>query len=207
VTAAVFQPAVDLVRQLMLEKQSAIVAIDGRCGSGKTTLATLLARLFPCTVVHMDDFYLPMANRQPDWEQQVAGNMDLERFRAEVLEPVLAGRPVAYRRFDCRTGQLSAAEMLPFHALTIVEGSYAHHPRLADCYDRKIFLTCDAQIQAQRLMEREGERRFPLFRDRWIPMEERYLACFPVAETADLVLDTTNDENDCQKAGYSLPAL
>jgi uridine kinase len=116
--------------------------------------------------------------------------MDLERFRAEVLEPVLAGQPVAYRRFDCRTGQLAAAETLPFHALTIVEGSYAHHPRLADCYDRKIFLTCDAQTQARRLQAREGAR-YPQFRDRWIPLEERYLARFPVAQSADLVLDTT----------------
>ncbi|MFQ8759475.1 MAG: hypothetical protein ACLSAF_08570 [Intestinimonas sp.] len=29
------------------------------CGSGKTSLAALIAALFPCNVFHMDDFFLP----------------------------------------------------------------------------------------------------------------------------------------------------
>lgn len=39
-----------------------LVALDGRCGSGKTTLAAQLARQFPQSItVHTDDFYLPPA--------------------------------------------------------------------------------------------------------------------------------------------------
>ena len=39
-----------------------VLALDGRCGSGKTTLANTLARQFPASItLHTDDFYLPPA--------------------------------------------------------------------------------------------------------------------------------------------------
>jgi uridine kinase len=40
-----------------------LVAIDGRCASGKTTLAGKLRSALKCNVVHMDNFYLPFAKR------------------------------------------------------------------------------------------------------------------------------------------------
>lgn len=37
-----------------------LIALDGRCGSGKTTLAAQLAEQFPGSAVfHTDDYYLP----------------------------------------------------------------------------------------------------------------------------------------------------
>ena len=47
----------------------AVVAIDGRCGSGKSGLGDLMGRLLPCNVVHMDDYYLPPDRRAENWEQ------------------------------------------------------------------------------------------------------------------------------------------
>ena len=45
-----------------------VLALDGRCGSGKTTLANRLAAQLPgCTLLRTDDFYLPPARRSPDW--------------------------------------------------------------------------------------------------------------------------------------------
>ena len=60
----------------------AVVAIDGRCGSGKTSLAALIAALFPCNVFHMDDFFLPPALRTPERLSQPGGNVDRERMLA-----------------------------------------------------------------------------------------------------------------------------
>lgn len=69
-----------------------LVALDGRCGSGKTTLAAQLARQFPQSItVHTDDFYLPPASRVAIWEQIPCANMDLERLRTQVLTPARAG--------------------------------------------------------------------------------------------------------------------
>ena len=63
-----------------------LIALDGRCGSGKTTLAAQLAERFPGSrTIHTDDYYLPPAQRVPGWETLPCANMDLKRLRAEVL--------------------------------------------------------------------------------------------------------------------------
>ena len=50
-----------------------VLALDGRCGSGKTTLANTLARQFPASItLHTDDFYLPPAQRIRGWEKRPA---------------------------------------------------------------------------------------------------------------------------------------
>ncbi len=168
----------------------AVVAIDGRCGSGKTALAELIGSLFPCQTVHTDDFYLPFDRRRNDWREGIAGNMDLSRLREEVLLPLRAGRAVRYRPYSCQSGQFGAPVELEPGRLTVVEGSYSHHPTLAGAYDLKIFLTCPAQVQAARLQAREGED-FPAFQRLWMPLEERYFAACAVQSRSDLVLDTS----------------
>ena len=48
-----------------------LLGIDGRCGSGKTTLANWLAQQLHCPVLHTDDFYLPLSARCENWQQQL----------------------------------------------------------------------------------------------------------------------------------------
>ena len=82
-----------------------VLALDGRCGSGKTTLADGLARQFPASIVlHTDDFYLPPAQRVRGWEKTPCANMDLIRLRDEALRPAYEGQPVLYRAYSCRAG-------------------------------------------------------------------------------------------------------
>ena len=112
-----------------------LVALDGRCGSGKTTLAAQLARQFPQSItVHTDDFYLPPASRVANWEQIPCANMDLERLRAQVLTPARAGQVISYRAYSCRAGAYLPEQCFTPQPLVIVEGSYSCHPTLADCY-------------------------------------------------------------------------
>ena len=47
------------IQDILTQKGRAVVAIDGRCGSGKTTVAALLAARLDCTVLHADDFFGP----------------------------------------------------------------------------------------------------------------------------------------------------
>lgn len=58
--------------------------------------------------------------------------------------------------------------------MTIIEGSYACHPRLRRSYDLRIFLTVDRQEQLERIRKRNGEEREEMFERIWIPLEERY---------------------------------
>lgn len=102
-----------------------LVALDGRCGSGKTTLAAQLARQFPQSItVHTDDFYLSPASRVANWEQIPCANMDLERLRAQVLTPARAGRQSptvptpAGRVPTCRNNALRPSRWSSWRAVT-----------------------------------------------------------------------------------------
>ena len=176
---------------LLKERPRVLAAIDGRCGSGKSGLAARIEERFAGTVLHMDDFYLPIDRRQPDWMRIPGGNMDLERFRREVLEPAYAGEPILYRPYDCREGRMGDTARLPASRFILVEGSYSQHPLLADLYDYKLFLTCSQTAQEKRLRRREGER-FDGFQKRWIPMEERYFTRCKIPESCDEIVDTTS---------------
>lgn len=166
-----------------------LAAIDGRCGSGKSTLAARLAAQLPCMVLHLDDYYLPPAQRAPGWEHIPAANMDLARFRDEALLPARAGQPVEYRAWSCAEGRFREPQLLAPQPLVLAEGSYSHHPLLAGYYDCKLFVTCPSAEQARRLQAREGAR-YDAFVRRWIPLEEGYFAAYGIEAAADLVLDT-----------------
>lgn len=169
-----------------------LAALDGRCGSGKTTLAAQLAGQFPDSAVfHTDDFYLPPAQRVPGWETTPCANMDLLRLRDELLRPARDGQTVSYRAYSCREGAYQPAKLFAPRPFYILEGSYSHHPLLADCYDLKVFVTCSKETQARRLQAREGAR-YADFVQRWIPLEEGYFAAFAIEAGADRILDTTD---------------
>lgn len=182
-------PVFQAVEELAGRGGPAAVAIDGRCGSGKTWLAARLAERWPCRVVHMDDFYLPMERRAPDWMETPAGNMDLHRLQEEVLARFAAGTLRAYRPYDCRGGRFLPPVPLPDSPLLVLEGSYSHHPALAVPGALKLFLTCSRKEQERRLRLREGER-FSAFETRWIPMEERYYRACGIPDTDALVVET-----------------
>ncbi len=166
-----------------------IVAIDGRCGSGKTSLANLVARVYPCNVFHMDDFYLPVGERGKNWNAVPGGNIDLERLRDEVLIPVSEGKEALYRPYSCLRREYGNVTVMPPRKLNIIEGSYSHHPDLFGNYGLKIFLTCEKEEQERRLREREGVF-FNEYEVWWIPMEERYIESLGIGQEAGLLVDT-----------------
>lgn len=178
------------VQELLATGKPAVISIDGRCGSGKTSLAGIIHENFSCNVFHMDDFYLPMDKRKENWERLHGGNMDLERFREEALIPAARGETVMYRPFNCKSGVFGKCEQVQPKMLTVVEGSYSAHPLLAEEYDMRIFLTCSKDKQRERLMEREGEN-YRSFERRWIPLEEDYFRSYDIESNSDMVLDSS----------------
>lgn len=187
-----FLPALVPLERLARENGPAVIAVDGRCGSGKTGFASLAADMLArgVNLVHMDDFYLPPDRRRQDWMEVPAGNMDLERFREEILGPAQEGRLEAYRPYDCQTGRLREPVELTGGSLTIVEGTYSQYPSLTGYYAFKIFLTCEREEQTRRLRAREGDY-FPTFDRIWRTLEERYFTVCGTEGAADLVVDTT----------------
>ena len=172
---------------LLGEREFVIVAIDGKCTSGKTTLAGRLAEIYDCNVFHMDDFFLRPEQRTAERFAEVGGNVDYERFQEEVLIPLKSRQPFSYRPFDCKTFTLSEPIDVSCKQLNIIEGSYSMHPYFGDPYDLKILLTVDEATQRQRIWKRSAFLQKRFFEE-WIPMENRYLDGFGIPGKADLLL-------------------
>lgn len=186
---AVFFPAAAAVRKLTEKGEPVIVGIDGRCGSGKSSISDLFSKLFDCNVFHMDDFYLPLERRLENWKEIPGGNIDFQRLITEVAEPVRKNQTVIYRPYDCRKGEITESSGRAPKLLNIIEGSYSHHPLLRGYFRFTVFLTCSKEEQKRRLKEREGSY-FSVFEKQWIPCEEHYYRCYDIEKNSDLNLDT-----------------
>lgn len=177
------------IRRLRQEKEPVLVAIDGRCASGKTTLAEGLRQALSCNLFHMDDFFLRPEQRTEERYAQPGGNADRERFEAEVLRPLLLGKPFSYRPFDCRAMKPGSAVSVTPGTVSIIEGAYSCHPELWRYYDLHILLTTTPETQLARIIRRNPERA-AMFQTRWIPLEERYFAAHPMAARWDMKFET-----------------
>lgn len=182
-----YEAVIRAIDALLEKKNRLIVAVDGSCTSGKTTLAAALAAHYDCNVFHMDDFFLRPEQRTPERLAQVGGNVDYERFDRQVLQPLREGKAFSYRPFDCGSLTLSEEVAVSPKKLNIVEGTYSHHPYFGDGYDLKILLTVTQDTQRQRILQRPAFLHERFF-SQWIPMEERYFSQMEIREKADLVL-------------------
>lgn len=124
----------------------AVVAVDGRGASGKSTLARAIAAALPAAVVvHTDDVA---------WHHSFFGWADL--MVSGVLEPALAGRAVAYRppAWDerARTG---AIEIPASTRVVLVEGTGAARRELEQLLSFRIWVQSDFFLAERRGIERD----------------------------------------------------
>lgn len=178
----------DAILEKAETKERIIVALDGRCASGKSTLAASLAERLSCTLVHMDDFFLRPEQRTPERLATAGENIDHERFFKEVLAPLAQGEGLVYRPWDCGAQAFGEPIIVEPKPITFVEGSYACHPALWDYYDLRVFLTVEPDTQISRIAERNGEEGIEAFRNKWIPLEESYFDAYRIAQRVDLLL-------------------
>jgi len=176
------------IRSLSDAQGSALVAIDGRAAAGKSTLAHLLKAQLACNVFHMDDFFLPQTMKTAERLHTPGGNVHYERFLSDVLIPLGAGKPFAYRPYSCKTQSPEAPVQVVPAAINLVEGAYALHPALSDRYDYKIFVDIPYETQIARILSRNGAEALRRFREEWIPLEEQYFDAFAIRGQCDLVV-------------------
>jgi uridine kinase len=170
----------EIRRRMVGRAAPLLVALDGRSGTGKSTLAALLADRLGATVVEGDDFY--PGGSDADWDarspaEKAALVIDWRRMRADALEPLLAGRPAAWHPFD-----FAAGEGLAAHTVTrapapviVLDGVYSARPELADLVDLAILVeAADDRVRRQRLLAREGAPYMAAWHRRWDAAEDYY---------------------------------
>ena len=157
---------------------------------GYFLLGARLARLYSCPLFHMDDFFLPPERKTPERLAQPGGNVDYERFFAQVLSPLSRGEPVLYQPYRCHSGTLEAARTIPPAPLAVVEGVYALRPEFQPLYQVKCFLTAPWPVREARLLDRCGPDGLERFRTLWIPLEDQYFRAFSISGSCDVHLET-----------------
>lgn len=165
-----------------------LMAIEGGSASGKSTLGAALAKELDATLVHMDDFFLPMELRTPERFARPGGNVHWERVLAEVLEPLKAGRALEYGVFNCSVMAVDRVCREEPKEVVILEGAYSLHPALRAYYDLKVFLPVDQATQKARILARNGEGMLRRFLKEWIPLEQAYFEACGVKDCCDIIL-------------------
>lgn len=172
-----------------MHQRPLIVAVDGMCGSGKTTLGNLLHNEFPeSNLFHMDDYFLQPYQRTPERLSEIGGNVDYERFQTEILEHIANPNGLNYRIYNCKTQSLGPEIKCDWKPLIIIEGAYSHHPYFATSYSLRIFCEITEAEQRKRILKRNGELMLHRFINEWIPKENIYFRTFQIKEKADILL-------------------
>ena len=177
------------IESILKMKDRVLIAIDGNCGAGKSTLGREMAEFFDANLFHMDDFYLTPELRTPARMQEVGGNVDYVRFKAEIIEKVHKGKPFEFRSFNCKIQDFSQPKHVLPKRVNIIEGAYSLHPTLIEYYDLKIFFEISPEIQEKRILKRNGPIIFKRFKSLWIPLENIYFDALGIKEKCDLTLN------------------
>ena len=172
-----------------------VVAIEGGSASGKSTLANIIAEVYDCNVVHMDDFFLRPEQRTPERLAQIGGNVDYERFAEQVIVPLGQAKTLSFCPFDCTKQALVDQVTLPHKQLTIVEGVYSLHPRFGNYQTLAVFLQISASLQKNRIAVRNSPALAQRFFDQWIPMENRYFDGARVQSRCNIIIDVDKLQN------------
>ena len=190
------------------EKGPVVIAIDGRGGNGKSTLAALIGKVVvDAVVVHTDDIpssgnWLGTDRHSPPVpDSSVRSLFDwTERLLQNVLEPARAGQPVQYRppAWEDWT-RVEGAIRIPIGCpMLIVEGVGAARRELMHVVDAVIWVQSDVeQAQARGITRDGGDAGATALWETWNAQEFPFLADQKPWERADFVVcGTPNSETD-----------
>jgi uridine kinase len=155
-----------------------VIAIDGRAGAGKSTLARRLAELIDAPIVQLEQLY-------PGWDGLQAG---IDLLVEAVLIPLSAGRVAQVPRYDWLVSRFIEPWPLEHPELLIVEGVGAGSLPAARYASVLVWLELAAETRRQRALARDGDVFRPHW-ERWTAQEEALLARDGTPARADLVLD------------------
>jgi len=176
-----------------IEKQIAsnkkvVIAIDGPCASGKSTLGKLLEKKYNALLFHTDNYFLSKEKKTIERLQESGGNVDYERIKSEIMDN-LDNEYFQSNFFNCVTNTLEERDRVLNNQVIIIEGAYSMHKILRDYYTLKVFLEIDSTLQIDRILARNGELMLTRFEKEWIPLENYYFESEDLLNLSDLVID------------------
>jgi hypothetical protein len=169
-----------LVRRRPAVGATRLVTVDGHSGAGKTRLAGRLARaLDRAPVVHLDFFY-------PGWDGLARG---VELAIGWVAQPLVAGRPARWRRYDWTSGGFAEWRETPCAPVVVLEGCGAGSAALRPYASTAVWVATPADLRDDRLRARLDWPRYEPHRARWQAQEEALFAAERPWEQAHAIVD------------------
>jgi len=169
-----------------------LIAIDGRGGAGKSTLARKLAEsLSRATVVEVDDFWLPGTLR-PGREKVIAepgSDYDWHRLRDQVIWPLSNDEPGRYQRYDWSSDSLREWHDVSAGGVVIIEGVFSTREELASFYDLRIWVETPEGVCLERGYVKDGKEGRELWDREWMPAYENYINTNSPMTRADYVIE------------------
>lgn len=163
-----------------------IIAVDGRSGAGKTTLAVeLAARLrehHKVSLFHLEDIY-------PGWNGLASG---IERYVATVLSPLREGKPAEWTSWDWEKHYDGRSQVTLPAEIVIVEGVGAAAEAARGMLDAVVWVEASGEDRRRRAIARDGGSYEPYW-DTWAQQEDDWLAVDAVAEAADIRVQNPAD--------------
>ena len=166
-----------------------LVCVEGRGGAGKSTLAAAVAAARPdVRLVHGDDFYGPEERDWRSWtaEEGYRRYFDHRRLERELLQPLRAGEPARYQRYDWPSNALDGWVDVPPRGVVLVEGVYLLRGYLRPYWDLAVYVDAPRELCLRRLYAR-GENDEGWIA-RWAAAEDYYDAVERPADAADLTV-------------------
>lgn len=180
-----------------------IIAVDGRSGAGKTTLAVeLAARLrehHKVSLFHLEDIY-------PGWNGLATG---IERYVATVLTPLSQGEAAEWVSWDWESHYDGRQQVTLPAEIVIVEGVGAAANAARPMIDAVVWVESPGEDRRRRALARDGSTYEP-FWDVWAAQEEAWLESDPVISSADIRVQNLADgdaPDDVLQAMRYLPSL
>jgi hypothetical protein len=159
-----------------------VIAVDGRSGAGKTSLAARLSAALRAPVVALEDLY-------GAWDGLERG---IDLLVTTVLEPLAAGRAARVPRYDWTAGMWAEPWVLQPPRLLIVEGVGAGARRAASFQSALVWLEAAAPVRRRLAVDRDGGAFAPHW-EMWAAQEDAMLARESTPERADLVITDPYD--------------
>ncbi len=161
------------------------VAVDGRGGSGKSTLIEYLGHLLPrFELMNGDDYFEPVES------DVVWGAFNDERFIDEVIKPLQVGRTFSYTPYVWDAGGLQSPVEVTVESGIVIERCFTFGMPLD--WDLKIWVETPADVCLTRGIAREllpTDQVLKAWQGEWQPREDEYIARRSPIRMADIVLN------------------
>ncbi|GHO53164.1 hypothetical protein KSB_16390 [Ktedonobacter robiniae] len=184
------------INRLLQHKQPLLVALDGRSGTGKSTIAQAIASRVEGIIVVGDDFYA--GGNDDVWDgcsvrEKVDKVIDWQRMRAQVLEPLLANETAFWHPLDFEPtigwiGWKDETVKLEPAPVVLLDGAYSARPELADLVDLSVLVEADDKIRRQRQLVREGQDFMDRWHQLWDAAEDYYFTQIRPRSSFDFVI-------------------